>query len=172
MTIETPVRAIFTYTREEYILAMRRHYRSNLKAGRDVVAGLVAILGGVLLLFTMDSSWLGWSLLIAGTALLSIAVYAILLFPTLIYSSQPKLKDEYSLTFTDAGIGFKTKNIDAVLQWSTYHSWLSDDAFYIMYHGKRELSVIPRRALENSFDDRLRELLTKKLGPPKHERNW
>ena len=81
--------------------------------------------------------------------------------------SQPKLKDEYSLTFADDGIGFKTSSIDSTLQWSLYQSWLSDDDFYIMYHGKRDLSVIPRRTLSDKDDERLRQMLTEKIGPPR-----
>ncbi len=41
-----PVRTTFTITRDEYVLAMKRHYRSAIKVGREVIAGLVAIAGG------------------------------------------------------------------------------------------------------------------------------
>jgi len=84
----------------------------------------------------------------------------------MIYNSQPKLKDEYCLVFSDDGIRFKTDNIDSVLQWPIYQSWISDDDYYIMYHGKRDLSVIPRRALAEGDDARLREFLTERIGPP------
>ncbi len=146
---------------------MKRHYRSTLKIGRDIIGGLAAIAGGAYMLFTADSGWFGWFLLISGTVLLAMVGYAIFLLPIMIYNSQPKLKDEYSLTFSDDGIGFKTNKIDAVLQWSIYQSWLSDDDFYILYHGKRDVSVIPRRALSGGEDEGLRALLSKKIGHPK-----
>ena len=69
-----------------------------------------------------------------------------LLLPHIIYSSQPKLAKEYALSFADDCIRFKTEDIDSTVQWSLYHAWLSDDQFYILYHGKRNLTVIPRRA--------------------------
>lgn len=146
---------------------MKRHYRSALKIGRDLVAGLLAIAGGTFLLLSSSDQWTAWTLIVAGAALLLMLAYAIFLLPAMIYRSQPKLKDEYSLTFADDGIGFRTNSIDATLQWAIYQSWLFDDDFYIMYHGRRDVSVIPRRALSADDDSRLRELLTAKIGPPR-----
>ena len=83
----------------------------------------------------------------------------------MIYRSQPKLKDEYRLEFRDDEIGFKTMHIDAKLNWSIYHSWLRDNEFYILYHGPRDVSVIPRRAFANGDDELLKDMLTRKIGP-------
>ena len=162
----SPVSTTFTFTRDEYVLAMKRHYRSTLKVGRDVIAGFLALAAGVYLLMSSSGGWTAWALTILGVALLLMVAYALFLLPGMIYRSQPKLKDEYSLTFADDGIGFKTSSIDSTLQWSLYQSWLSDDDFYIMYHGKRDLSVIPRRTLSDEDDERLRQILTEKIGPP------
>ena len=154
-----PLEITFMFTREEYILAMRRHFKIALKARRDGIAGIIAVAFGLYFVAT-GMGWIAWVLLAAGAILLAIQAYAIFLLPRMIYNSQPKLKNEYYLAFSDAGIGFKTDGIDSTLQWSLYKSWLSDDDFYIMYHGKRELSVIPRRTL--TFDDanrRFREML-------------
>lgn len=96
--VTTPVRTTFTFTRDEYILALKRHYRSTLKIRRDVIAGLAAIAGGAYLLFTSDEGWIAWLLLIGGTVLLTIVGYATFLLPISIYDSQPKLKDQYSLS--------------------------------------------------------------------------
>jgi hypothetical protein len=165
--VSTPVSTTFTYSREEYMLAMRRHYYSTLHPKYDFVGGLLAIVGGLYMALAMDIGWIAWCLVAAGCALLGMIAYAMLLLPAIIYASQPKLKNEYTLSFADDGIRFRTKGIDATLQWSLYHRWLSDDRFYIMYHGKRDLSVIPRRALaHDDSDNRLRQLLTEHLGNP------
>jgi YcxB-like protein len=147
---------------------MKRHYQSALQVRRDVVGGLLAIAGGSYMLLSFDAGWFAWLLLGAGVVLLAMVGYALFVLPNMIYQSQPKLKDQYSLTFSDDGIAFKTINIDATLQWSFYHSWLFDDDFYIMYHGRRDLSVIPRRSLTDGDDLHLRELLTKNVGPSKN----
>jgi hypothetical protein len=165
--VTTSVSTTFTYSRKEYIRAMQRHYYSNLHARRDVVGGLLGIVGGLYLALAMDLGWIGWCLVGVSCFLLVIVAYAMLLLPALIYASQPKLKNEYVLSFTDEGIRFKTEGIDATLQWSLYHRWLSDDRFYVMYHGKRNLTVIPRRALANDdADNTFRQLLTEHVGKP------
>lgn len=160
-----PIVTNFTFTRDEYVLAMRRHYKTALNVRRDVIAGIVAIAFG--LYFTLTSmGWVAWVLLGAGAVLLALVAYAIFLLPIMIYNSQPKLKNEYRLSFSDEGIEFKTDAIDSTLQWSLYQSWLRDNDFYIMYHGKRDLSVIPRRALTtDDADRRLKEMLENHIGP-------
>ncbi|MCA9198564.1 MAG: YcxB family protein, partial [Planctomycetales bacterium] len=134
----SPVSITFTYTRDEYILAMKRHYCATLKVGRDVIGGLLAMTTGIYLLFYSSDSWAGWALTIIGAVMLLMVIYALFVLPGMIYYSQPKLKDEYSLVFSDEGIDFKTNSIESQLHWSIYQSWLYDDDFFILYYGKRD----------------------------------
>ena len=157
---------IFTFSRGEYVRALKRHYKTALKVRRDVIGGVASIALGLYFVFTYGSVWYVWLLLVSGAILLGLVAFALFLLPKMIYDSQPKLKSEYRLTFSDDAIGFKTEGIDSTLQWSIYRSWLSDKDFYIMYHGKRDLSVIPRRALTfGDADRRLREMLENNIGP-------
>lgn len=168
LNVSTPVAATFTYSRDEYMLAMRRHYYSDLHVRRDVVASLLGIFSGLYLALATNVGWIAWCLVAAGCILLAILGYAILLLPAIIYASQPKPKNQYMLSFADEGICFKTEGIDSTLQWSLYQRWLSDDCFYVMYYGKRNLTVIPRRALRHDdADSRLRQLLTEHIGEPR-----
>ena len=161
------VDVVFTYTREEYTRAMKRHYQSVLSIRRDVIAGSIAVAGGCYWLRTSDDRWLGWLLLIPGMVMLATIASALFILPGLIYYYQPRLKNEYRLSFSDDGIKYKTKGIDASLDWSLYRSWLRDDEFYFMYHGKHDLSVIPRRSLSTAAaDERFEVLLTRKIGAP------
>lgn len=163
--MKVPLEITFTYTRDEYVLAMQRHFKTVVKVWRDLIAGVVTIALG-LYLITSGMGWIAWVILVSGLLLLAMVGYAMFLLPRMIYNSQPKLKNEYRLAFSDDGIGFKTEGIDSTLQWSLYRSWLSDADFYIMYHGKRDLTVMPRRAL--TFDDadrRFREMLENHIGP-------
>ncbi len=107
---------------------------------------------------------LAWLLVFAGALMLLLLMFAVLLLPHMIYRSQPKLKSEYRLRFRDEGIVFQTDEIDAQLKWTMYHSWIRDEEFYILYHGKRDVSVIPRRALKDEADKSLGELLRKHIG--------
>lgn len=164
-TIPTPVEATFTISRDEYIRAMRRYYKTKLQLKRDLAGSVVAILAGIYLLRSTIMPGLAWLLVIAGAILLMLLIYAVVLLPHLIYRYQPKLQSEYRLRFRDDAIRFHTDEIDSELKWSIYHSWLRDAEFYILYHGKRDVSVIPRRALEDAADEQLAELLRQKIGP-------
>ncbi|NEQ55650.1 MAG: YcxB family protein [Leptolyngbya sp. SIO3F4] len=115
----------------------------------------------------MQIGWIGWLVMIVGAILLAMIGYALFLLPLLVYRSQPKLKAEYSLGFSESGIDFKTNQVDSKLQWSLYQSWWSDSDFYILYYGKRDLTVIPRRVLDESAEQRLQDLLLSQLGKPK-----
>jgi hypothetical protein len=163
-----PIRATYTFTRDEYLRALRRHYRSRIHVYRDLVLAAFLIVLGAYLVYSSPPNWLfGWFLIALGLILLLMVAYALVILPALIFRSDPKLKWEYSLTFDDDKIEFKTNNIDSTLGWQLYHSWLRDDEFYILYHGKRDLSVIPRRVLSHdNSDERFAELLTRKIGPP------
>ena len=126
-------------------------------------------LGAVMMYFSLLDPVFGWIVIILGLILLLLVAYALLILPILIYRSDPKLKWEYSLDFYDDRIEFKTRGIDSTLQWQLYHSWVDDDEFYILFHGKRNVSVIPRRVLaSDDSDERFAELLQRKIGPPLH----
>jgi len=163
-----PIKAVYTYTRDEYLRALRRHYKSRLHLYRDVIfGGLLIAFGFVMMYFSPANPVFAWLSIILGLVLLLILAYAFLVLPALIYRADPKLKWEYSLDFYDDRIEFKTRGIDSTLQWSLYQSWLGDEEFFILYHGKRDLSVIPRRVLKlDNSDARFAKLLERKLGPP------
>ena len=156
----------FTITHDEYIRAMRRYYKTKLQVKRDLLGGVIAISCGVYLLNTIETVTLAWFSIVAGVVLVSLVIYAIYVLPRLMYRSQPKLKDEYRLEFRDDGIEFKTKEIDSNLKWSVYHSWLRDSEFYLLYHGTRDVSVIPRRSFANGDDELLKDMLSRAIGPP------
>lgn len=102
-----------------------------------------------------------------SAGLCTMIFYALVVLPALLYRSQPKLKQSYCLEFSQCGIRFKTNAFDSRLQWQVYDRWLADAEFYILYHGKRDLSVIPRRAFAGAAaDDEFRELLRHQIGPP------
>jgi hypothetical protein len=157
----------FTITKPEYIRALRRCYRTRLQPIRDSIASVLAICGGLYFYLFTTSRILPWFLIVPGLLLGLLVAYAFLLLPSLIFQSQPKLKSEYHLQFGDDAIRFETDTINSTLQWSTYHSWLRDNEFYILYHGTRDITVIPIRAIEPDANQQLAELLNQKIGPPK-----
>jgi hypothetical protein len=158
------VDATFTIQRDEYVRAIRRHYRSQLKVTRDIVGGLIAMSVGFYLLQKTEQSAIAWLLILSGAILLTMVAYALLILPVMLYRTQPKLQSEYRLHFDDNGIGFDTTDIRAQLNWKMYHSWLSDEEFFILYHGTRQLSVIPKRSMTEDGCKQLTTLLKRNIG--------
>lgn len=155
----------FTFTRGEYIRAMRNLYVATLSIKRDVIISVLMISAGLYLVYH-DAGWFGWLLIALSVILLCLIAFAVFVLPVLIYRGQPKLKDEYRLSFSDECIQFRTVSIDSTLQWSMYQKWRYDDEFYILHHGQHDVSVLPRRALRSrADDDQLRAMLERHIGP-------
>lgn len=161
------VSATFTYQRDEYIRAVRHHYKTILHLRRDTIAAIGCIVLGLYLVAIAKLNWLGWLVILISVALLAMMGYTLFLLPTLVYRGQPKLKDSYSLRFSEDGIDFKTQQIDSTLQWSLYHTWRITPEFYILYYGKREFTIIPRRVFSPADDEQLQALVHQQLGKPK-----
>ena len=157
------IEAVFTITRSEYVRAMRTYYKRKLNVVRDALVGLAMIGIGCYFLQTTDNALMGWFTIACGVIVIGLNLYAVTLLPELIYRYQPKLKSKYRMQFRDEGLHFQTDEIDAELKWPLYHSWKRDDEFYFLYHGKRDVSVIPRRALEDA-DERFAAMLQKHIG--------
>ena len=138
----------FRYGEQDYVRAMRAHYASRLRLPLDiaVIVGL-AVLG--IRETQSGSRGAGISMLaVSGiSALMLLAVFAFI--PKIVFRSQPKLRDDYSLTFSPQGIHFRTAHIDSDLQWSLYTSALVDEHSVILYYGSRQFTVVPKRVLQN-----------------------
>jgi hypothetical protein len=87
-------------------------------------------------------------------------------FPPIAFRREPKFKDEYSLTFTQESIHFKTEHINSVMQWSIYSKALIDAYSYVLYYGAGSISVIPKRVFQSAdqqreFEQLIRHQVTK-----------
>jgi hypothetical protein len=145
----------FSYQPGEYARALRRVQISKLRAVRDaVIAALV--LGLAAFLWISDGySW------VVGVMLVSILFFGLVLgfgvfvLPTLVSRSQPKLREPYTLRFSGEGVHFRTTGIDSNLSWSVYSSWRQDSDFVYLFHGPRDVTIVPRRAFSNADDEAL-----------------
>jgi len=145
----------FSYQPGEYARALRRVQISKLRAVRDaVIAASVLDLAAFLWLFN-GYSW------VVGVMLVSILFFGLLLgfgvfvVPALVSRSQPKLREPYNLRFSDEGVHFRTTGIDSNLSWFLYSSWRQDSDFVYLFHGPRDVTILPRRAFSNADDEAL-----------------
>jgi hypothetical protein len=143
-----PIELSFRYTQRDYVLALRSHYASHLRLRLDLtVLVVLAALGAYL--YSTGKHWLSLACIVMaiGFALLLIAAFTIV--PPLVFRSQPKFRDDYSLTFSAEGIHFRTKHIDSQLQWNIYSHASIDLHSYLLYYGSRQFTVIPKRVFRN-----------------------
>jgi hypothetical protein len=127
-----------------------------------VVVALVAI--GIFLWQSPSSRWLGVSCvgIAALFSLMLVAAFAVI--PPLAFRREPKFRDDYSLAFSPEGIHFRTAHVDSRLEWSMYSSALVDAHSYLIYHGTRQFTMIPKRVFESSEQQQaFEQLLTQNV---------
>ena len=138
----------FRYVEQDYVRAMRAHYASRLRLPLDiaVIVGVVAI-GAYE--WRSGSQGFGITLLcVSGIfALMLVAAFAVI--PTIAFRRQPKVRDDYSLSFSPQGIHFQTAHVDSDLKWSMYTSALVDAHSFILYYGSQQFTVIPKRVFQD-----------------------
>jgi hypothetical protein len=158
------MRLIFTHTEKEYLAAVRAYFWSSTELIFRITLFYLFLAGGIVLIsVTVGVDIPLWAIL-AFVVLLGVGLFHAYLidFPRRHFRSDPKFRDEYTLTFADEGVGFKTSNIDAKVAWSLYTKFIENKSFYLLVYGKEPASVtvIPKRVFESSEqEDAFRMLL-------------
>ena len=73
-----------------------------------------------------------------------------LLIPPLTFRRESRLQEEVSLTFSPESVHLKTKDVDSQLQWSTFSMALIDSRSYLLYSGKSNFALIPKRVFQDT----------------------
>ncbi len=138
----------FRYAEQDYVRAMRAHYASRLRLPFDiaVIVG-VAIVGAYE--WRSGAHGFGITLLCVSGILALMLVAAFAVIPTIAFRSQPKFRDDYSLSFSPQGIHFQTAHIDSDLKWGMYTSALVDTYSFILYYGSQQFTVVPKRVFQD-----------------------
>ncbi|HVI71060.1 MAG TPA: YcxB family protein, partial [Pyrinomonadaceae bacterium] len=143
-----PVHLSFRYTEEEYLAAIRSYFwRSKGLLARVIVSCLLFAIGLLLI-----DAWLGFFIPVwADVILMFIAAVGffhgyVIDLPRGCFRGDPKFREEYNLTFSEEGIGFKTQSINSSIAWSLYTRVIENGSFYILVYGKNihSLSIIPK----------------------------
>ena len=158
----------FRHTEKEYLAAMRFYFlHSKALMARLIIIYVVFAAGMVLLQVVLGVVLPVWAN-IALIFLVGLAWFHGLTIdvPRKYFRGDPKFRDEYTLTFTDAGIAFKTQNASSTLAWSFYTALIENDSFYILTYGKNihSLSILPKRAFQDSQQEKtFREMLRRNM---------
>jgi hypothetical protein len=162
------IQLTFKYTEEEYVSAVRFF----LLRSKETLIRLGLTLGGLclalILLFSLLELELPLFLTISPLVLLGIAIFHALFvrLPRRQFRGNPKFRDEYSLTFSDEGIRFKTRSIDSSVAWDLYTEVVENDRFYLLIYGKNiaSFSIVPKRSFRDSMQEAaFREMLGRHL---------
>jgi len=130
--MDSTIHLSFRYSELDYTRAMRAHLVSRLRLKLDVAVIVATALLGIYLWRSPDLRGWGIWLVCLSASFFLVLVAAFGVIPGLIFRREPKFRDEYSLTFSPAGIHFRTAHINSQLQWSLYSRALID-AHYLFY---------------------------------------
>ncbi|HJT27993.1 MAG TPA: YcxB family protein [Pyrinomonadaceae bacterium] len=164
------VQLSFRYSEEEYLAAIRFYFwHSKTLLGRAIVTYVLFSVGLVLLPLAVGFSLPIWAnLALVGIAGVALFHGYVVDRPRTYFQGDPKFRDDYYLTFTDAGIEFHTQNMSSMTAWNFYSGVVENDSFYILIYGKNihSLSIVPKRAFQSSNQDTtFRQILRRNVDP-------
>lgn len=170
----------YSLTEQEYLSAVRFYLMRSKRLMVRVIVWLLLVLAGLFLLNVVIDFILPIWFILALVVLIGVAFFHGYLvdLPRRYFRSDPKFRQEYNLTFTDAGIEFKTQDINSSIAWSLYTRVVENENFYILVYGENipSLSILPKRAFrdsneENDFRQMLRRHIDQdfKLGDGERE---
>ena len=164
------VQLSFRYSEEEYLAAIRFYFwHSKTLLGRAIVTYVLFSAGLVLLPLAMGFHLPVWAnLALVGIAGVALFHGYVVDRPRTYFQGDPKFRDDYHLTFTDAGIEFHTQNMSSMTAWNFYSGVVESDSFYILIYGRNihSLSIVPKRAFQSSNQDTtFRQILRRNVDP-------
>lgn len=164
------VQLSFRYSEEEYLAAIRFYFwHSKTLLGRAIVTYVLFSASLVLLPVAMGFSLPLWAnLALVGIAGVALFHGYVVDRPRTYFQGDPKFRDDYHLTFTDAGIEFHTQNMSSMTAWNFYSGVVESDSFYILIYGNNihSLSIVPKRAFQSSNQDTtFRQILRRNVDP-------
>ena len=144
----------YSLTEKEYLAAVGFYLMRSMRLMAQPIVWLVLVAAGLFLLNVVIDFILPIWFIVALVFLIGVAWFHAYLvdLPRRYFRSDPKFRQEYNLTFTDAGIDFKTRDINSSIAWSLYTKVVENENFYILVYGANipSLSILPKRAFRDS----------------------
>ena len=155
----------FQLTEKEYLAGLRLYTWHTSELLLRMITIYVVLSAGLIVLSVLMSFPLPlWALaVLVGLLGVSMAHGYLVDYPRRLFRGDPKFRDEYNLTFSESGIEFRTKSVNASIAWSMYTRVIENDKFYLTVYGRdlHSVSILPKRAFvsskqEAAFRDMLR----------------
>lgn len=163
----TGVTLNFTYTPEEYADATRLFLNRTLPLKRNMILGLIGVVGGVIFSMQDGFNWL-WGLLIGvSAAMVGLVALSLGVLPKMAYQQDPKLAEPQTMEFYDHGLTLKPPAAGTTVGWDSVHRVIQDEKFYVLVTGRSLLAAVPKRAFaDNAERERFEALLEAKALKP------
>jgi hypothetical protein len=163
-----PINVRFRYTEASYADGVRRHLAERFRSRLETPIAAAFVAPGAVFLVTGIGPMAGAVLVTLGALFLGLLALGWFWVPSRQYRTQPKLRDEYRLSFCDDGIVFKTEHVESNLQWTMFHRVIADERVYLLYYGVDAFTVLPRSVFPSGSDEAtFRDLIKRKI--PKYE---
>lgn len=164
---ETEINLEFSYTERDYLRASRVYmFRTS-----EIIGRLFGFLILVTIVFTavpvlLPDFPLWAAVALALLVLASILYNALIRMPRQLFRGDAKYRDVYSVVFSDDGIRFKTKQLEAKLAWSLYTRLIEVSDLFILIYGTHVgmMTVVPKTAFASQTQEAaFRELVSRHI---------
>lgn len=150
-----PIQLRFSYTEAEYLGATRL-----ILFGQKLILARVVVLLALIMLISFMVSVLTdfefplWAALSLGLLVATSFAYKGLIdAPRRYFRTDPKMRDEFALTFSDEGVAVKTPQIDSKLAWSLYKEVLENKSLYVLVYNepaRLTMTMVPKRVFRDA----------------------
>ncbi len=159
---EAAARAVtvrFAYARDDLARAIRANFfaQPGIRFNTFVSVCLVAI--GLWPRGDGASGGLALASLIAGASFMALLLAMWFFSPDIAMWREPKYRQSYDLTFSDAGVTFRKNGAGSTLPWSIYSRAVADGDGCLLYHRDGSWVLVPGRAFASSGDRAIFEAL-------------
>jgi len=153
-----PIQIKFTQTEAEYLAATRLLLiGQKVLLIRMIVFLALVILGVMMMLLFTDFPFPLWAAVLLGALIAGGFAYMGLVdAPRRFFRKDPKMRDEFTLTFSEEGVAVKTAQIDSKLAWSLYKSVLENKSLYILMYNepaRLTMTVVPKRVFRSANEE-------------------
>lgn len=132
----------FRYQERDLARAARAHYGSRRRLCLDLCVVVLLAMLGAYFWSLPGTHWRGVVSVTITVVFVLVLATVLLIVPRWTLCSNPKFRDDDSLTFSAEGIHFRTAHIDSRLSWSIYVRVLVDAHSYLFYYGFGQYTVI------------------------------
>lgn len=166
-----PIQVKFNHTEKEYLTATRMLLFSQKELLARLIIILVLVWLGIMMISLLSEfEFPLWATCCIGLLIDASFVYVgIVDAPRRVFRKDSKMREEFTLTFSEEGIALKTPQIDSKLAWSLYKRVLENKSLYVLVYdspGQLSMTVVPKRVFRDASEElEFRRLVHRQLDP-------